>query len=74
MRRTPDTLEREGWEYRFTASQPGLDEHVAQFRELGFDVHLERIQAGDAPDASCSSCLEDRPVFAIYVRRRVARR
>ena len=62
-------LEREGWEYRFTASDPGLAEHVEEFRALGFDVHLEELGADDVPDDSCSVCLEDGPVFAIYVRR-----
>ncbi len=69
MSPSPVDLEKQGWEYRFTASEPRLGEHVAEFRALGFDVHLERIGADDAPDASCSTCLEDRPVFAIYVRR-----
>ncbi|MBW2262685.1 MAG: hypothetical protein JRG91_11980 [Deltaproteobacteria bacterium] len=64
-----DVLDREGWEFRFTASDPRLTEHVEEFRALGFDVHLEKLGAHDAPDASCSTCLEDRPVFAIYVRR-----
>jgi len=63
-------LERQGWEYRFTASDPGLAEHVEQFRALGFEVHLERVRADGAPDASCSTCLEGVPVFAIWVRRR----
>jgi hypothetical protein len=63
-------LEKQGWEYRFTASDPGLTEHVEQFRALGFEVHLERVGVDGERDASCSTCLQDVPVFAIWVRRR----
>jgi hypothetical protein len=66
----PLDLERDGWEYRFTASDPGLSVHVEEFNALGFDVHLEKLGTDDVPDASCAACLGDRPVFAIYVRRR----
>ena len=62
-------LERPGWEYRFSASEPRLAEHVQQFRALGFEVRLERVGGDDAPDPSCSTCLEDTPVYAIWVRR-----
>lgn len=62
-------LEEQGWQYRFTASDPALSEHVDSFRSLGFEVHLERLARGDAPDASCSTCLDGEPVFALYVRR-----
>jgi hypothetical protein len=63
-------LDAEGWEFMFTASEPRLSEHVAEYGELGFEVRLVPVAAGDVPEAGCAGCLEASPVFAIWVRRR----
>ncbi len=65
------SLPGEGWELRFTASEPRASEYAEEYRALGFEVRLERVNAAgaDMPDASCGSCLSGVDVFEIWVRR-----
>jgi hypothetical protein len=67
-----EKLRREGWEKRFTMDEPRLSEMVEQYREIGFEVLLEPI---DASSEECTSCISD-PAFCdryktIYTRQKV---
>lgn len=63
-------LLREGWERRFVAAPPRLDEAVALFEARGFEVRLEPVARDELPDA-CGDCTLALAVSrAIYVRRR----
>jgi len=66
--RSRSELEARGYRFMFTASEPRLSEHVAEYRDLGFEVHIEPVRPGDGPTPSCAPCLEGGQVFAIYVR------
>ncbi len=53
-RRPAEALDREGWERRFMAVGPRLEEAVALYERLGFAVRLEpptaqelRVECGD---------------------------
>jgi hypothetical protein len=64
-------LEKEGWAKQFTADEPRLSEAVEEYRELGFEVHLEPLDplemAGECTSCLMASC--DR-YKVIYTRRR----
>lgn len=44
-------LEKQGWVKQFVASEPRLSEAVELYKELGFEVHLEPLPAGQECDA-----------------------
>ena len=48
-------LAEEGWQRRSVLSEPRLSEVVQEYRELGFEVHLEPVQSGD-PETGCDTC------------------
>jgi hypothetical protein len=64
-------LEKEGWVKQFTADEPRLSEAVEEYRELGFEVHLEPLDplemAGECTSCLMASC--DR-YQVIYTRRK----
>jgi len=65
-------LENQGWTRQFTADEPRLSEAVEEYRELGFEVHLEPLDPQEMQQGECSSCLMaqcDRYKI-IYTRRR----
>lgn len=63
-------LLREGWEERFTAAPPRLEEAIEVFRSAGFDVTLEPAAAPGALPA-CHACEPLAPgAVTIWVRRR----
>lgn len=47
-----ERLEKEGWVKQFVANEPRLSEAVDLYKELGFDVHLEPLPAGQ----ECDTC------------------
>jgi hypothetical protein len=47
-----ERLEKEGWVRQFVANEPRLSEAVGLYKELGFDVHLEPLPAGQ----ECETC------------------
>ena len=47
-----ERLEKEGWVRQFVANEPRLSEAVGLYKELGFDVHLEPLPAGQ----ECDTC------------------
>jgi len=51
-------LEKEGWVRQFEANEPRLSEAVEMYRESGFEVHLESIDASlaDPNSEDCQSC------------------
>ena len=51
-----EELRKEGWEKRFTADDPRLTEAIEMYKELGFEVHLEPV---DASSEECTNCLTD---------------
>ena len=63
-----EELRKEGWKKRFTIDEPRLSEMVEQYKELGFEVLLEPV---DASSEGCTTCIEafrDR-YKSIYTRR-----
>lgn len=65
-----DPLEREGWERRFVAAPPRLEEAVALYESMGFEVRLEPVGApvDGEPCAPCAPALARSR--AVYTRRR----
>lgn len=47
-----EELEKEGWVKQFVANEPRLSEAVSLYEELGFEVRLEPLPAGQ----ECRSC------------------
>jgi hypothetical protein len=47
-----EELEKHGWVRQFVANEPRLSESVALYTELGFEVHLEPLPAGQ----ECATC------------------
>ena len=69
--RRQEELESRGWAKQFTADEPRLSEAVEEYRELGFEVHLEPLDPLEMA-GECSSCLMascDR-YKVIYTRRK----
>ena len=60
-------LKKEGWEKRFTIDEPRLSEAVAQYKEIGFEVLLEPVDASSEECISCITALSDR-YKTIYTR------
>ncbi|NIQ53639.1 MAG: hypothetical protein GWM92_09965, partial [Gemmatimonadetes bacterium] len=47
---------REGWEHRFVASGERVEEMIALYRELGFEVVADPVTTGGLVDG-CAACL-----------------
>lgn len=63
-------LEAEGWERRFVAAPPRLEETVDLYRELGHEVRLERPTREELAEA-CDGCALALELFrVVYTRRR----
>ncbi|MBF0530995.1 MAG: hypothetical protein HQK55_17360 [Deltaproteobacteria bacterium] len=62
-------LMSQGWNRQFSAGQPRLDEAVANYRKLGYEVMLEPVDLCSPTDA-CTACLGSEPdtVKVIYTR------
>jgi len=63
-------LARAGWVKRTTYDEPRLSEIVAEYRVLGFEVHLEPFHAED--ESTCAECmLQDSARYqTVYTRKR----
>jgi hypothetical protein len=51
-------LEKEGWVKQFTADEPRLSEAVEEYRELGFEIHLEPLDPLEMDGEECTRCLK----------------
>ena len=51
-------LAEDGWERRSVLSEPRLSEAVQEYKDLGFEVHLEPVQSGD-PETGCDACFPE---------------
>ncbi len=80
MTRREEELLAGGWERRFIATGPRLQEAVDLYHEIGFDVLLEPLPTGEelkdarCDESGCTACFEtDRERFKIiYTRMRKA--
>lgn len=62
-------LSRDGWQRRFVAAPPRLEEAVELYRALGLEVHLEPLLPSEL-DPRCAGCSLALYVFrAVYTRR-----
>ena len=69
QRQLDEKLAKQGWERRTVLSEPRLSEVIDEYKELGFDVHLEPATSGD-PDTGCDACFNpDERVMIVYTRR-----
>lgn len=58
----------QGWVRQFTTDEPRLGEAVEEYRELGFEVHLEPLDpAACAASGGCAACF-DSPELAARFR------
>ena len=59
----------EGWQRCFIADEPRLSESVQTYEELGYEVRLLPVTAGDG---ECTECMRQQPdrFQVIYTRRR----
>lgn len=49
----------QGWNKQFMANEPRLSEAVEEYRNLGFEVHLEPIDPQACADSeACTACFE----------------
>jgi hypothetical protein len=60
-------LEKEGWVKRFTTDEPRLSEAIEQYKEIGFEVLLERVDTSSEDCTSCMTAFIDR-YKTIYTR------
>jgi len=66
-----DALVQAGWLRRFLAVGLRLEEAVALYRELGFDVRLEAPSAEDLRE-ECGDCREELQKYRVVYTRRPA--
>ena len=53
-------LQAQGWVRQTLINQPRLSEIVEEYRNLGFEVHLEPLDPGACPSSGkCSLCFEN---------------
>jgi hypothetical protein len=57
MMKRQEELQSQGWVRQFTADEPRLSEAVEEYKELGFEVHLEPLDPLQIPVGECSRCL-----------------
>ncbi|HVN25703.1 MAG TPA: hypothetical protein VMT71_17180 [Syntrophorhabdales bacterium] len=76
MTEREEKLAREGWERRFVAAGPRLQEAVDLYREIGFEVLLEpmpaqeELKVGDCEESGCTACFDvDRDRYRIIYTR-----
>jgi hypothetical protein len=49
----------QGWQKQFMADEPRLSEAVEEYRNLGFEVHLEAVDPrACAESKECTACFE----------------
>ena len=67
-----EELRRQGWTRQFLADEPRLSEAVAEYRDIGFEVHLEPFDPKGKGEDGCTTCFDDPAVAArfktIYTR------
>ena len=65
-----EELLREGWMRRFVGGPPRLQEFVALYESLGYEVHLEQQLAGELRE-ECGDCTLALMLFrVVYTRRK----
>jgi hypothetical protein len=68
----PDpALVAEGWQRRFTADEPRIQEVVELYAQLGYEVRMEPVTSGDVQD-DCHDCQASAGtrLFTIYTRKK----
>lgn len=65
----PDPLVEEGWERRFIAVGARLEESVALYKELGFEIRLELPTALDLRE-ECGDCHAALQLYRVLYTRR----
>jgi hypothetical protein len=68
----PDpALVAEGWQRRFTADEPRIQEVVELYAQLGYEVRMEPVTSGDVQD-DCHDCQAGAAtrLFTIYTRKK----
>lgn len=72
-RKDSATLEAEGWEKRFIACSPRLEEAVEVYEAAGYEVYLAEVDPDD-PEIKCLFCFEKpdelKKYRIIYTRKR----
>jgi hypothetical protein len=66
--KSEEELFREGWSRRFVGGPPRLQEFVAMYESLGFDVHLEP-QPLEELRAECGDCYLALKLFRVVYTR-----
>lgn len=57
----------QGWKKQFLADEPRLSEAVAQYLQLGFQVHLEDVDPAACREAGgCASCYQQPEMAARF--------
>ena len=62
-----EKLKKEGWEKRFTMDEPRLSEAAEQYKEIGFEVLIEPVDASSEECTRCMTVMSDR-YKTIYTR------
>jgi hypothetical protein len=62
-------LAEQGWERRFTASEPRLSEARELYESLGYEVRLEPADIS-CRDTECRVCLDAEKDMTIYTRKK----
>jgi hypothetical protein len=78
MTKREEELLAEGWERRFVATEPRLQEAVELYQEIGFDVLLEplpkdaELKDSGCAESGCTACFDVDPerYRIIYTRSR----
>ncbi|MHC4660559.1 MAG: hypothetical protein ACYS8W_02600 [Planctomycetota bacterium] len=62
-------LESEGWKRMTIADEPRLAEFIEEYKELGFEVHLEPVHP--ERETECTACMAEEPekYKTIYTRK-----
>ena len=69
-----DDLVRDGWSRRFVGGPPRLNEYVALYESLGYEVCLEPQLGGELSE-ECGDCTLALMLFrVVYTRRRTEER
>lgn len=66
---TPEELKKQGWQKRFTASEPRVSEAVELYESMGFEVLVLPATPEDMNEAGCDACLDTLTVKTIYTRK-----